>query len=264
MQSTIPNPTHTIGRVNATEKQLAQRFARDHAHEQRKAHALAYREQVTRWADNIARTYIARSPVDGAHLSAEFSAEAQSALGEALALRIYRFPKLARDLLARFACGALSSATRKALRRCALRACDARLRRLKHDRPLESAHLDVFWSASPQPEGSAAADSQARDSREFVHTRIDCLLALVRARVTNGNQARAAAVHCKLLEEARAVLLASIAGESIRPPAAGLIRCEEDQRLAKSALYFRLYRLARFLGPDGDGIAGALRYTARR
>lgn len=264
MQTVIPNPTLAIGRVNHAEKALAQRFAREHMHVTREAHATAYRVQVGHWADNIARIYVARSPVDCAHLSAEFSAEAQSAIGEALALRIHRFPRFAGDLLARFACGALSVATRKALRRSALRACDARLRRLTHDKPLESASLDVFWSHSPQPEGSAAADSQARDSREFVNARIDCLLSLIRARVTNGNQARAAAAHCKLLEEARAVLLDSIAGESIRPPAAGLIRYEEGQRLAKSSLYFRLYRLARFLGPDGDGIAGALRYTARR
>lgn len=262
MQATIPNPTFTIGRVNHAENVLAQRYARDHAREQREAHALAYREQVAIWAARCAKTYIARSPRDCSHLQSEFVAEAQSAVGEALAVRLHRFPTLAGDLLARFGCDALPSSTRRALRRVAFRAMDTRLRRLVHDARIEPAHLAVFWADSPHPEGSAAADSQRRDSAEFINARIDLLLRLVRERGTkNGHAARAAAAHARLLEEARKHFLAAVRGEGpVTVPAASLV----NGRLSKSALYCRLYRLADFLGDAGDGIRGAIRYTARR
>ena len=219
--------------------------------------------RVAHWATRCARTYIARSTFDCAHLARELEAEAQSALGEALALRIYRFPNLASDLLARFGCDALPSSTRRALRRTAFRAMDARMWRMSHDKSLAPAHLDVFWANSPQPEGSAANDSQRRDSIEFINTRIDLLLRLVRERGTkNGHSARAAAAHARLLEQARVYLLAAARGDDCATaPAAGLL---VEGRLAKSALYFRLYRLGKFLGDDGAGVLGALRYAAWR
>ena len=263
MQTLIPNPTHTIGRVNHAENALAQRYAQEHAQEQRAAHAVAYREQVAHWAARCAKTYIARSTFDCAHLVRELEAEAQSALGEALAVRIYRFPKLASDLLARFGCDALPSSTRRALRRTAFRAMDARMWRMSHDKALAPAHLAVFWADSPQPEGSAANDSQRRDSIDFVNARIDLLLRLVRERGTkNGHSARSATAHARLLEQARVYLLAAARGDDCATaPAAGLL---VEGRLAKSALYFRLYRLGKFLGDDGAGMLGALRYAARR
>lgn len=263
MQTIIPNPTHAIGRVNRAESALAQRYAQGHAHEQREAHAKAYREQVAQWAARCVRTYIVRSTFDCAHLARELSAEAQSALGEALALRIYRFPTLAGDLLARFGCDALPSSTRRALRRVAFRAMDARMWRMSHDKALSPAHLAVFWAESPQPEGSAANDSQRRDSIDFINARIDLLLKLVRERGTkNGHCARSATAHARLLEQARAYLLAAARGDGhATAPAAGLL---VEGRLAKSALYFRLYRLGNFLGDDGTGVLGALRYAARR
>ena len=263
MQTLIPNPTHAIGRVNRAEYALAQRYAQEHAREIRAAHTLAYREQVAHWAARCTKTYIARSSFNCAHLARELAAEAQSALGEALAVRIYRFPNLAGDLLARFGCGALPSSTRRALRRIAFRAMDSRMWRMSHDTRMSPAHLDIFWAESPQPEGSAANDSQRADNIGFVNARIDLLLRLVRDRgAKNGHCARAATAHARLLEQARAYLLAAARGDgNAAAPAAGLL---VEGRLAKSALYFRLYRLGRFLGDAGAGILGALRYAARR
>jgi hypothetical protein len=232
-----------------------------------------YQNAVRALANRIAEKHVRQARMRCEHLRAELVVESASAIGEFIAVRVSRFPLLAQDLLARFACGALPSSTARALHRCARRACDARMARMGgRSQLVEPSFFNIFTDES--------ADRCAELDAVFVNSRIDYLLGLVRARgATSGNANRAAQAHAKLLEEARAYFLASIAGEAVNLPAHGLnpvsvpvgfnvvetkihdgkreklvasegylVTEGKGQRLSASALWMRIDRLASFTG----------------
>lgn len=256
-----------ISNVNPHHDTVQRTFERREA----KTDRANYRAHVHLLACNVADKHVRQAKMPCAHLRAEFVAEIESAIGEAIAFRMSRFPALASDLLARFACDALPNSTRRALHRIARKACDARMRRMSGATALvEPAFFNVF---TDEPEQSAELNAV------FVNARCDALLSKVRARAsTNGNAARAARAHESLIETARAYFLASIAGDSVQLPAHGLTRerkevgthravfiavnsnaplafattdaSEETGRetLTASALYKRIARLEEFIG----------------
>lgn len=187
----------------------------DSANPKDKGTAASYRAAAHALACRIADKHVRQAKTECAHLRAEFVAEVESAVGEFFAIRLSRFPKLAGDLLARFGADYLPSATVRALHRCTRQACDTRMRRMGGKSKLvEPSFFNVFTA---EPEQSAELNAV------FVNARIDYLLGLVRAKSGRHGCGRAAQAHAKLLEEARAYFLASIAGDACELPSAGLV-----------------------------------------
>ena len=182
-----------------------------------KGKAASYREAVRSFATNVANKHVRQSVMRCDHLRAEFVTEIESAVGEFFAVRLARFPKLASDLLARFSLGILSASTSRNLHRTARRACDARMSRMGgRSKLVEPSFFNLFCDF--------IAERSTELDAVFVNARIDYLLAIVRERGSrNGNEARAARAHVKLLEQAREYFLASIKGEAVSIPSAGLV-----------------------------------------
>ena len=182
-----------------------------------KGPAANYRAAVHSFAVNVANRHVRQSIMRCEHLRAEFVTEVESAAGEFFAVRLARFPTLASDLLARFALGILPPSTSRNLQRVARRTCDARMSRMSGKTKLvEASFFNLF--------GDESAERCTELDAVFVNARVDALLAIVRERgKKNGNEGRAAKAHEKLLEDARAYFLASIKGEAVSLPSAGLV-----------------------------------------
>jgi hypothetical protein len=228
--------------------------------------APSYRETVRAFASSVSEKHIRQAKMQCAHLRNEFVCEVESAVGEFIGARMHRFPKLAADLLARFACGALPASTSRALHRAARRACDARMRRMSGTTALVSPSFFAVFASEP--------DQSAELNAVLVNARVDALLATVRERASkSGNAARAARTHAQLLEAAREYFIASIAGTATELPSSGIVResapvgfnvCQtfrgkrliasrrevvretRGERLGSRALYHRMRRLADF------------------
>jgi len=234
-----------------------------------------YRNAVRTLANHIAHRHVRQARMRCEHLLHELQDEAIGAINEFLGVRAARFPKLAQDLLSRFALGALPLSTLRALHRCARRACDARMSRMGGKNQLvDPSFFNLFVDASTD-EGAELNEQRSTElDAVFVNNRIDYLLGLVRQKGSrSGNANRAAQAHVKLLETARAYFLASLADEPVALPSAGLVpepvtvaenvltvrrkgmfvsrSCSEvkdtgSQRLAPTALYKRILRMAEF------------------
>lgn len=205
------NPTSCMGGVNPQHDAAQRTFERKD-----RGTPPTYQSAVRALAIRIAEKHVRQARMRCEHLRSELVTEIESAVGEFIGTRVVRFPVLASDLLARFAIGALPSSTVRALHRCARRACDARMARMAGKSKLvEPSFFNLFCDES--------AERSSELDTVFVNARVDYLLGLVRERAgTSGNAARAAKAHCALLEQARTYFLASIAGESVALPSAGL------------------------------------------
>ncbi len=181
--------------------------------------AASYRTAVRAIANRIADKHTRQSKMRVEHLRAEFVTECESAIGEFIGTRVARFPRLASDLLARFAIGDLPSATVRGMHRKCRKACDARSARMAGKSQLvEPSFFNLF----------ACADDTDTASTEltvaWVNARIDYLLGQVKERgAVSGNAQRAANAHAKLLEQARTYFLASIEGNAVKLPSAGIV-----------------------------------------
>lgn len=231
--------------------------------------APSYRDAVLTFAGRVADVHVRQARMRCDHLRHEFVDEIMSAVGDFVAVRMSRFPRLARDLLARFACAALPRSTLKEMHRVARRACDARMSRMAGKSMLvEPTFFNMFTDES--------AERSSELDMVFVNSRIDYLLGLVRERgAINGNSRRAAEAHTGFLGLVRSYFAASISGHPVKLPSAGLVpvqvpvafnitrysvggkqvRCSgeivTEQRglsLAHNALYKRVARLASFVG----------------
>ena len=182
-----------------------------------KGPAASYRAAAHSLAVNVANKHVRQAVMRCEHLRAELVVEIESAAGEFFAVRLARFPALAADLLARFALGILPPSTSRNLHRVARRACDARMSRMSGKTKLvEPSFFNLF--------GDESAERCTELDAVFVNARVDALLATVRERgKKNGNEGRAAKAHARLLEDARAYFLASIKGEAVSLPSAGLV-----------------------------------------
>jgi hypothetical protein len=247
--------------------------------------APTYQNAVERLANHIARRHVRQARMRCDHLLHELEVEAESAIGEFFAIRIHRFPTLAQDLLSRFVLGALPSSTLRALHRTARRACDARMSRMAGKNQLVDPSFFNLFTDDSADERSTELDAI------FVNSRIDYLLGLVRLNGSrSGNANRSAQAHVKFLESARAYFLASIAGEPVTLPSAGLVAVKRieavntvkmwlkghfvgsakspvkettgERQLAPTGLYNRIRRLAHFTGEKA--IAEQLRFTRKR
>lgn len=236
--------------------------------------APTYANAVHSLATRITDRHVRQARMRCDHLHDELVTESKSAIGEFLAIRVSRFPILASDLIARFACNALPATTVRALHKCARRACDARMARMGGKSKLvDPSFFNLFCDES--------AERSSELDTVFVNARIDYLLGLVRVKGSlNRNANRAAQAHAKLLEQARSYLLASIAGNAVSLPSAGLVPINvpvgfnvsetftgtkplpnkriatssyavnesRGTHLAPTALYKRIARLASFVG----------------
>lgn len=219
--------------------------------------APTYANAVRALSSRIADKHVRQSKMRVEHLRAEFVTEAESAIGEAIAYRIHRFPTLAADLLPRFAIGCLSSATTRALHRVARRACDARSARMAgKSRLVEPSFFNLF--------ADGEADGTSRElTAIWVNARCDELLSLVKARGSHsGNAMRAASAHARLIEDARAFFLASIEGEAAPLPSSGLVRASvpvgfnvAETRHTKTAKQARA-DASEFFGPSASAFSG--------
>jgi hypothetical protein len=249
---------------------------------ERRRLAESYRTAAHALAVRISEKHVRQARMRCDHLIGDLRIEIESVIGEFFAVRLARFPILASDVLARFAVGALPSSTVRALHRVARRACDQRMARMGGKSQLvDPSFFNLFADDS--------ADRSSELDTVFVNARIDYLIGLVRAKAgTSGNAKRGSLAHVSLLESARAYFIASINGDRVSLPSAGLVpvqvpvgfnTCQtfagkklietkgeivketRGSRLANSALYMRLLRLARFAGaPD---VVGALARQAR-
>lgn len=184
--------THTVLRVHVSEK------ARGN-----------YRAFLATLAQRIAEKYISRAKVSCAHLRSEFVAEIESAIGLALATRVSRFPRLASDLLARFACDALPNSTRRALHFAALKACDARVRHLAKNETHETSYFDAF---DETPETTLCDESKLAR----INARCDSLLRTLaekESRATSNRERGALRSARKQVERAREWAIASVQSE---------------------------------------------------
>lgn len=277
-------PQRTFERKDATNYQGARKG--NEARASRDATAPTYRSVVHALAVRIADKHVRMARMRCDHLRHELICEVESAVGAFLAVRISRFPVLARDLFARFACRALPTSTVREMHRVARRACDARMARMGGKTELvELSFFNLFTDES--------AERCAELDAVFVNARVDFLLGEARARGSfGGNAARSLRAHTALLEYARACFLASIAGTSVALPPSGLVpvqvpvgfnhsqtfigkRLVESEgtvvterarggkvQLTHTALYHRILRLARFV--RDPAIVAALRFTSAR
>lgn len=193
------------------------RPVRDAADAKDKGTAASYRAAVAQLARSVSEKHVRQARMRCEHLRAELAREVESAAGEFFARRLARAPRLASDLLARFALGILPASTLRNLHRCARRACDARMARMGGKSKLvEPSFFNLFSDES--------AERSAELDAVFVNARVDALLAIVREKsARSGNAARAGKAHAQLLESARAYFLASIKGEAVALPSAGLV-----------------------------------------
>jgi hypothetical protein len=193
------------------------RPVRDAADARDKGTAASYRAAVAQLARSVSEKHVRQARMRCEHLRAELAREVESAAGEFFARRLARAPRLASDLLARFALGILPASTLRNLHRCARRACDARMARMGGKSKLvEPSFFNLFSDES--------AERSAELDAVFVNARVDALLAIVREKsARSGNAARAGKAHAQLLESARAYFLASIKGEAVALPSAGLV-----------------------------------------
>ncbi len=199
--------------------------------------APSFRTKVRALSASVADKYVRRSKVECGHLRAELAVEAESAIGEFLAAPLGtvgegkdkrpRFAALLGNFLAAFACDALNGTTVRALHRHALRACDARLRRMARAVKLvEPSFFNVFLAEPLTDEAELA--SAAALNRVLINSRFDLLVARCMERATNGNAKRAAAAHVALLESARAYFVAAAEGRSAELPSLGMVRESRD------------------------------------
>ena len=193
------------------------RPTRDAADAKDKGTAASYRAAVAQLARSVSEKHVRQARMRCEHLRAELAREVESAAGEFFARRLARAPRLSSDLLARFALGILPASTLRNLHKCARRACDARMARMGGKSKLvEPSFFNLFSDES--------AERCAELDAVFVNARVDALLAIVREKsARSGNAARAGKAHAQLLESARAYFLASIKGEAVALPSAGLV-----------------------------------------
>lgn len=243
---------------------------------------------VDRIAKELAETKIRRSVIPVEHLRMDLETEAASAIGDYLARLASRFPILCADLLSRFAIGLLPSRelptvplmrpkkTRKtlrvvrpyrihtAMRKAAFHAMDERIARMSGRTKLVDTSFFNVWADTPN-------GMPAELNAIFVNSRIDEMITMARKRCSNGNERRSAKAAIKLLEQARIYFLESLglgAKKGTIPqselPFANLcmhkLHTREKRgktrerntagrgRLANSALFFRILRMARFIG----------------
>ena len=204
---------------------------------QRDAVTPTYRDTVLALATRIADRHIRTAQIPCSHLREEFITDASSAISAYLAAPLgvfyaaddvkrehpkVRFAFLMGDVVPRFAIGALPARMNLAMHRTARKACDARMRRMGgKDDAVDPSFFNLFTDDS--------ADRSSELDMVFVNARIDYLLGLVRARcAVSGNAARAAKAHIALLESARAYFIASIKGEAVSLPSAGLVASKSE------------------------------------